>query len=229
MSGHSCAELETAINEAALYAGYDRSDVITKDHFIKACLHTVFEVPSGALNGDVGPFDLSDPSEQMTQVVYHEAGHATVAEALDPGSVTLISAYSRKYGSGGFTSYFDNGDGDGRRRAAGHICRALGGAASLEIKFGIPDTGNGDDLNKAFRAVWELVTNNCLCGLNLHSNDFNMDDSPQLQERQEQATASEVERYYRITKEIITKNREFLDALAASLSEKGVLTADDIA
>ena len=42
MDGRSCAELETVINEAGLYAGYERAEYITMDHFMEACLRTVF-------------------------------------------------------------------------------------------------------------------------------------------------------------------------------------------
>ena len=45
MDGRSCAELETVINEAGLYAGYERSDFITMEHFMEACMRTVFDVP----------------------------------------------------------------------------------------------------------------------------------------------------------------------------------------
>ena len=61
----------------------------------------------------------------------------------------------------------------------------------------------------------------------LHSNGY--EDSADLHFRQEQATASEVERWYRKTKEILSVNRELLDAIANALSAKGVLTGKDIA
>ena len=35
MDGRSCAELETVINEAGLYAGYERAEYITMDHFME--------------------------------------------------------------------------------------------------------------------------------------------------------------------------------------------------
>ena len=41
MDGRSCAELETVINEAGLYAGYERAEFITMDHFMEALMRTV--------------------------------------------------------------------------------------------------------------------------------------------------------------------------------------------
>ncbi len=231
MSGRSSAELESVINEAGLYAGYERSDMITKEHFMRACLHTIFDVPNEALNGGAPEADLERYDDQLTRVIYHEAGHATVAEVLEPGSVTLISAYSRKYSFGGFTGYYDDGTRNSLEKAEGHICRALGGVAALEQKCGIADNGSGDDFKMAYRTAWDMVTENCIAGFHLHSDGrFKYEeDAGLLKAAQERAVALEVERYYRKTKEIISKNRALFDGIAEALAKKGVLTASDIA
>ena len=230
MSGHSSAELESVINEAGIYAGFERSDVITKEHFMRACLHTIYDVPNEVLNGGAPEVDLEDPNDQMTRVIYHEAGHATVSEVLEPGSVTLISAYNRKYTTGGFTGYYDDGSGNSLEKAEAHICRALGGVGALEQKCGIADNGSGNDFKMAFETVWNLVTENCLSGFHLHSNEnFRMNDSGELLAQQERAVAAEVERYFRKTKEIISKNRALFDGISEALAKCGVLTASDIA
>ena len=44
MSGRSCAELETVINEAGMYAGFERSSEINIVHFMAACMKNVFEI-----------------------------------------------------------------------------------------------------------------------------------------------------------------------------------------
>lgn len=226
MDGHSCAELETVINEAGLYAGFERSDAITMEHFMKACLHTVHDVPNEVLNVAAPETDLSNRNDQRARVVYHEAGHATVAEVLNPGTVTLISAYSREGQSGGFTSYYRSGSNNSTETRHAHICGALGGMAALEQKYGIVETGASKDLDQAFRSVWNLVTENCICGFSLHCNGY--DDSAELKAKQEQAVASEVERWYRKTKEILSVNHDLFECIASELSVKGVLTAADI-
>ncbi|MBQ7500536.1 MAG: AAA family ATPase [Clostridia bacterium] len=225
MDGHSCAALETVINEAGLYAGFERSDEITFDHFLKACLHTIHNVPLEVLNEAKFNIDLSDPGNIMARVVYHEAGHATVAEVLDPGSVTLVSAYSRDGGSEGFVSYC-RGDSDGSvETVKANICSSLGGMAALEQRFGLADSGTSRDLNYAFDLTRQLVSENCVCGFGLHSY---FEDSQELQAKQEKTAAAEIERYYRKTKEILAVNRELFEAIASALSEKGVLTEADI-
>ncbi len=226
MDGRSCAELETVINEAGLYAGFERSEEITMDHFMRACLHTIHDVPNEVLCESSFDTDLSNGDDPRTRVVYHEAGHATIAEVLNPGSVTLISAYCRDGESGGFTSYYRGGFSGSAERQQSHILGSLGGMAALEQKFGIIDTGASGDLDQAFRSTWNLVTENCLCGFHLHSNSF--DDSGDLKAKQEQMAAAEIERFYRKVKEILSKNRELFEAIAGELSIKGVLTAADI-
>ena len=104
MDERSCAELETVINEAGLYAGYERAESITMDHFLKACLRTVFHI----VYDDRSDFEdeqddcsrrLSDPDHTISQVILHEEGHAVGSEVLYPEGVQLCSA---GYTSGGF-------------------------------------------------------------------------------------------------------------------------------
>lgn len=44
MNHHSCAELESVINKAGIYAGYERNNSITMEHLLKACLRTWFDL-----------------------------------------------------------------------------------------------------------------------------------------------------------------------------------------
>jgi cell division protease FtsH len=224
MNGRSCAELETVINEAGLYAGYERSPEITMDHFMKAALHTVFDVP----NEEIASFGLKKKRKaDALQVAYHEAGHTVIGEILEPGSVTLVSAFSRNGDSGGFTQGRPMEDMRMMERMENRIVRTLGGAAASEQVFGSFDTGCSRDLDQAFEAVWNLVTDICCCGFHLHCNGYK--DSAELRAKQEQAVSAEVEKYYRKAKEILAQNRNLLDGIARALMEKGVLTVEDIA
>ena len=227
MDGYSCAELETVINEAGLLAGYERSDVITMDHFIKACLHNIHDIPTEALENGKLDADLTDGDDPVTRVIYHEAGHATVSEVLNPGIVTLVSAYSRDGRKGGFTSYSNGGDGkicsvEGRY---GHICSSLGGMAALEQKFGVTDIGVSHDIEQAFTSISGLITENCAVGFD-HYAEYRCSDK--MTEKNETAAAAEMNRLYRKTKEILAKNRDLLDGIAKMLCDKGVITAADI-
>lgn len=228
MDGHSCAELETVINEAGVYAGFERSDEITTDHFMKACLHTVYDVPNEVLNDKIPDVDLSDKNDLLTRIVYHEAGHAVVSEALIPGSVTLVTAYNnRVLESGGFTLHDRQVLSKMSERSALRTCISLGGMAALDQKFGIRDEGSYGDIGGAFEEVLDDISGRGSAGFSLCSKRGSR-DSDELKTRREQAAASEIEKYYRKAKEIISANRELLEAIARDLSRKAVLTMADI-
>ena len=225
MGGRSCATLEEVVNDAGLLAGYDRSDTITMEHFMRAVLHSVLDVPEIV-------DECLDTGKEATKVersytAYHEAGHAVVSEILDPGSVTLVSLYGTASGrSRGFVLSRRSDDANTMRMQQIGILQSLGGKAAQEQRFGIMDRGAEADLAGAFEQVKNLVGDACCCGFNLYS--YGYDNSEDLSNRIEQATAAEVERYYRRAKEILSMNAGFLDAVANALLEKGFLTMHDI-
>ena len=77
---NSCADIASVVNEAALYAGYENRGSVTKDDLIRACLRKFFEAPESYT--EVSP-------EVRLRIAYHEAGHAVIAETLEPESVNL--------------------------------------------------------------------------------------------------------------------------------------------
>lgn len=226
MIGHSCANLETVINEAGLYAGYDRAESITMEHVLKACLHTVFDKDGLANEQDDFSSHLSDPYHIASHMIYHEAGHTVVSEVLCPGSVTLVFAGNLRQEEGRFTrDYREPGSSllEWRKK---HIITSLGGMAAMEQKFGIPDVGCGEDLNFSFYKVWGLISKTCINGFSFYAQGQN--DSERLKADVDQAVATQVEQYYRKAKEIISANWDFFEKLAAALAEKKLLSAADI-
>ena len=228
MDGRSCAELETVINEAGLYAGYERADFITMDHFMEALMRTVFDVPAAADDLDDEDFcaTLANSNNVVSQIVYHEAGHAVVSEVLCPESVTLVSAHNRGGRSGGFTDYYNDKSQSPLYWNKSRIVGALGGIAAIEQKYGIFDVGSERDLDQAFDRTRNLIVNTCISGFHLHCNGY--EDTESLKSEQEQAVAAEVEKFYRKAKEIISLNFEFFEKIAAALAKKKLLSALDI-
>ncbi len=228
LCGCSCAEIETVMNEAGVYAGFARSEKIKTEHFIEACMRTVFDVPASAfdVSEEEGSSNLSDSNSEISQIIYHEAGHAVVSELLFPESVTLISAHSRGGQSGGFTSYYLDPKVASYRWRKSRIISALGGMAAVEQRFGLVETGSARDLNHAFEMVREAVTDDCECGFAYFSRGY--EDSAELSTRQEQIISSEVEKYYRKAKEILSRNAEFFEKIAAELAKKKLLHTTDI-
>lgn len=225
MNGHSCAELETVINEAGLLAGFERADKITMDHFMEAYMRTVFHVSPTCADDDEDWY-YAEANARSERIRYHETGHAVISELLIPESVTLVSAHNRIYSSGGFTSYYRGENTDPILWEKTRVISSLGGAAATEQKFGQSDSGATHDIDQAFDMMYDLVTNHCICGFNLHEWDYR--DSEEVIASRERAATMEVERYFRKAKEILALNAEFFEKVAKALQTKLVLTTDDI-
>lgn len=228
MDGNSCAELETVINEAGLYAGYERKEYITMDHIMEALLRIVFNVPAPDDNYNEDFYStLFDPGNKNAHIIYHEAGHAVISEILCPKSVTLVSAYNREYENGGFTSYYNDNTYTTLYWEKSRIIGALGGIAAIEQKYGFYDLGAESDLSYAFSKTRDMIINLSTSGFHLQSHGYD-EDSDQLKFAQEQAISAEMDKYYRKAKEIISHNYEFFEKIAVTLAKKKLLSADDI-
>lgn len=225
LNGRSCAELETIINEAGLYAGYNRENEISMEHVIKACVRTIYNRPDFTFGNRKNIIDMDNKNSVYTQVVYHEAGHTVISEILCPQSVTFVMAMAHR--ENGFTQYYNDNSLNSLRWRQSRIISSLGGIAAEDQKLGIICSGNEDDLDKAFAAVGDLVVDNCVCGFQFHSVGYRS-YSNELKARREHVVSAEIERYYHIAKEIIAENTEFLDKIARKLAEKGLLTMDEI-
>ena len=230
MEGGSCARLESIINEAGLYAGFDRKEKITMSHFMRAYLRDTY---GGSYDDDDYDDDddfCSMPATQGSrpnEVVYHEAGHAVVSEVLEPGSVTLVSIGDvNKDNKGGFASCSNVNGSSNFDYALSRVVTSLGGMAAVEQVFGINRGGASADLDRAFGIVAQMVSNDCVSGFGFHSHGYR--DSPELTSKIEQAAAAEVEKHYRKAKEILAKNSVFLDKVASALAQKKLLTTPDI-
>ena len=229
MDGRSCAELETVINEAGIFASYERAEYITMNHFIEACMRTIFNASGSSDSIDTDDADLyaaPESSDTASQIIWHEAGHTVVSEVLCPDSITLVSSRPCGGRMGGFTAYYNDRSTPPLYWLKSRVVGALGGMAAIEQIFGIFDAGNSSDLDIAFDRTRILVESNCTCGLHLHRNRF--EDSERLTSDQEQAVASEVEKFYMKAKEIIALNREFLEKVADALAKKKILVMADI-
>lgn len=226
MDGSSCAELETVVNEAGLCAGYERAETITMDHFIEACMRTVFHVPARVREDEEGQACLEDCDNIDSQIIYHEAGHAVASEILCPESVTLVSAYRRGGRRGGFTDYYNEKTYTHLYWTKSRIISSLSGMAAVEQRYGIVDMGGERDIDHASDMIRDLLTSNCVNGFRLHSRGC--DDTELLKAEQEKAISEEIEKAYQKAKEIIGRNRGFLDKLADALAQKKILTTEDV-
>ena len=217
LSGKSCAELETVINEAGIYAGFEGKKSIEMNDIIKACLRVIFHAPEV----------MSPDKDYLKEVAYHEAGHTVVQEILEPGSINLVSVASYSGDIGGITSYNNNKNYFKDINFMQNRVRCiLGGKAATELVFGTTDTGAGHDLHRAYDITERFIDDYC-------SFDFSMflrqDSGAEIADRKDVAIGVEMGRFYAETKKILIDNREFLDKLAETLIEKKTLLQKDIA
>lgn len=218
LNGSSCAELETVINQAGVYAGFNRKDKIEMDDIVKACLRIIHNTPEK---------EQAQSPEVLKTVAYHEAGHAVVAEVLEPYSVNFVSVRSHDEKTGGFTNYYQPEEYWIKKQyMENRIMAILGGKAAIETVFGETDVNANSDLHRAFFIVERFVNGYC-------SNSFDRwiqgkEYSNGVIERRDMQMAIEMENFYKKTKKILIDNREFLDKIAQSLMNKDVLTSVEI-
>lgn len=216
--GFSCASLETVINTAGVYAAYEGKDSIDQCDVIRACLREIYNTP------EVG--DKLLPEAIMCRTV-HEAGHAVVAEILSPGSVNFASVETNMHGIGGMVSRQQKGKNDSLEEIEKEIMIALGGKGATELMLGEIDTGSNNDLHRVFDKVRRILDN--LTAYNFDSWCHGTETSENVYAHLDSATGSEVSRYYLKTKQILIKNRRFLESFIEELTKKGTLSYKDIA
>lgn len=217
--GYSCASLEKVVNDAGLHAGYAGRELISQEELIQSCLRTFYGMKSDG---------KAIPEETLRRVAIHEAGHVVVSEVLSPESVDFASVccYMRS-NAGGFTSYRPNDEDDslfeGMER---RVMIALGGKAATEIILGENDMGSYADMHKVFELVRNLIDAHT-------SYDFGSwchggETAQSVYESLDRATAVEVSRYYKKVKQLLIRNREFLDAVIEKLYEKKTISYKDL-
>ncbi|GBG11986.1 ATPase [Paenibacillus sp. MY03] len=144
----SGAQLESVMNEAAIYALRDNADSITSGH-----LHMAIDK---VMLGEKS--DKETSLEERKRVALHELGHAIMAELVRPGSVSQV-ALSPRGGALGYVRHQPLQDQYLYTTKFLHeqIMIALGGAAAEEIFYGERSTGSRGDFDQAVGIVKTLV------------------------------------------------------------------------
>lgn len=217
LEGRSCAQLETVINQAGAYAAFEGKKQVEMTDMIKAILRIVFEAPES--------FD-KDPST-LPLTACHEAGHALVAELLQPDSVNLVTVLNHdSYAAGIISLHRDDGYFHYKKMMENRVMCLLAGKAAVEICYGAIDTGANSDLHRAFDIVHRFVDHYCSFGFSQFV--FDQTSSNEVLDRRDSRVAAEMEHYYAQTKQLIVENREKLDKLIARLVEEKTLLGDQV-
>lgn len=146
--GFSGAQLESLINEAAIYAMRDDSETIQPEHIAQA----IDKVMLGEQT------DKESTQEERRRVAVHELGHAAISEILRPGSVSQVALSPR----GGALGYVRQSPGEDRylytrQHLEQQIMICLAGAAAEELVYGNRSTGAKNDYEQAIRIVKSMV------------------------------------------------------------------------
>ena len=218
LNGGSCAELETVINEAGVYAGYENKEKIEMSDIVRSAMRVIFSAPENIENVN---------GEDLLAVAYHEAGHAVIAEVLEPNSVSIVSVLSHIGDKGGVTSY-NQGERyfHHKKYMENRVISLLGGKAATEIVYGEVDVGSNTDLHRAFDIVERFVDNYCSNGFDRWQQGQYF--SNEVSARRDMQMSIEMEKFYEKAKLILIKNRGLLDAIAKELVEKKTLLNKDV-
>ena len=223
LNSRTCADLETIVNEAGIYAASEGKEKIDHNDMIRACLRILYNAPEAE---DEVLFSSSQEKNRM--IAYHEAGHVVVAEVLEPESVTMSSIANYDGDVNGITAYYDIKDYyNSMRYMKNRVKVVLGGRAATEQEYGEIDVGATSDLQRAFKIASKFVGDYCFFGFDSNIS-WSRDASDMQRERHTQKLAFELEKNYMEVKEILVKNRDFLEKIASKLLEKTTIMMRDI-
>ena len=216
----SCATLETIINDAGVYAGYERAESINMEHFLKSCIRTMFDTSI-----DSDDYYYSSGENRKQRIATHEAGHVVVSEVMFPGSVTLSALNETEGSLGGITSCFYDDETDMRWQKS-RVITALAGMAAMEHEFGFAGAGSYKDIKGAASTLRSMMENEGIAGFGLVGYGYH--NSEELNHLQETANSALLNQYYLKAKEILARNREFFSTVVDVLMRYGLITMDDI-
>ena len=235
--GFSGADLANLVNEAALLAARRDKEFVTQ-----------VELEESIERVMIGPERRSrviSKKEKEVKAV-HESGHALAALMTpDTDPVHKISIIPRGYGVGGYTLQVPTEDRNliTRQEMKNRIVVLLGGRVAEEIYFNEITSGASDDLQRATQLAQTMVCElgmsekmgNLTYGKRDHHQAFLGRDLMREKDYSEQTAVlidEEVRRIiresYEKTRQIITENRDKLNALSKELLEKEVLDEEEI-
>ncbi len=232
--GFTPADLENAMNEAALLTARQNKNVITMD-IIEEAITKVIAGPEKKSKV------ISDNERKLT--AYHEAGHAVVARLSsykDP--VHMITIIPRG-GAGGFTMYLPEEDRSYRSKTdmEESIVRLLGGRVAEKLALDDISTGASNDIERATKIARAMVTtygmSDALGPMAYGTNDeevFLGRDFNKIRNYSEEVAAkidAEMRRIidnaYHKTETLLSENMEKLHRVAEALLEKETISGKE--
>lgn len=228
--GFSGADIANVCNEAALIAARNSHESVNKQDFLDAVDRIIggLEKKNKAIK----------PSEKR-RVAFHEAGHATISWLVEHAAPLLKVTIVPRGRSLGAAWYLpEERQLTTTQQMLDEICATLGGRAAEQAVFGNISTGALSDLERVTKQAQAMVT---IYGLNDKVGNISYYDSSGQSEYSFGKPYSEqtaklideeisklVETQYARAVNILTENRDKLDALANKLLEKEVIFREDL-
>ncbi len=232
--GFTPADLENAMNEAALLTARQNKTLISMD-IIEEAITKVIAGPEKRSKV------ISENEKKLT--AYHEAGHAVVAKlssSKDP--VHMITIIPRG-GAGGFTMYLPEEDRSYRSKSdmEESIVRLLGGRVAEKLALNDISTGASNDIERATKIARAMVTtygmSDDLGPMTYGTNDeevFLGRDFNKIRNYSEEVAAkidNEMRRIidaaYHKTETLLSENMEKLHRVAQALLEKETISGKE--
>lgn len=231
--GFTGADLENLVNEAAILAARENKKKINQSHLERS-------VEKVALGPEKKSRVLSEKERKIT--AYHEVGHALVGHLLencDP--VHKISIISRGQALG-VTWYLPEEDTHlySVSKYKDQLSALLGGYVAEEIFFGEVTTGPSSDLERAASMARSMVTrfgmgdfgpvafgedkNEVFLGRDYgHMKNY----SEKMAYEIDQKVSQIINDAYKVTKNIISKNKKLMDKISKDLLEKENISREE--
>src|SRR3954451_14699158 len=221
-AGLTGADLANICNEAAIFAGRHRRDVVMMQDFDAALERTVAGMQSRRV--------MNDHEKRVT--AYHEAGHALCAELLPSQDKThRISIVPRGHALG-YTLHLPEEDRylKTREEMVDWMVVALGGRMAEHIVFGDVTTGASNDLAKVYeisrKMVAEYGMGTMISSRRMPADDYSVSEATRRMVDEEQQELTDLA--WRRAHRLIEEHRDALEEIAAELLSHEVLERETI-
>ena len=235
--GFTGADLQSLLNEAALLAARRNKSVINMSEIDDAIDRVIAGIEKKSKV-------MTDEDKEITS--YHEVGHALLAKLLkDCDELHKVTIIPRGYALGiTWTKPEDNKVHVSKSKLLDQITMTLGGRVAEEIVYGSDkiSTGASSDLQKVTEVAKKMVTQ---WGMSekmgamtygksqehvFMGRDFGTtrDFSEEFAADLDREVKKIIDGRYEVAKQLLTENRDLLDAIAKELLEKETLDDKDV-
>jgi cell division protease FtsH len=221
-AGLTGADLANICNEAAIFAGRNRRDVVLMQDFDAALERAVAGMQSRRVMND----------HEKRVIAYHEAGHALCAELLPTQDKTHRVSIVPRGSALGYTLHLPEEDRylKTREEMTDWMVVGLAGRVAEQIVFGDVTTGAANDLAKVYDVSRKMVAEYGM-GTQISSrlipvDDYSVSDSTRRMVDEEQQELTDMA--WRRARKLIEDHRPILEQIASELLTNEVLERETI-